>query len=353
MKRLLLRAALFVAMAVLLVACARVLGIKPPEAKPFPHHEHLVKGINCRECHGGIAQSTDADPSHMPGPDTCVRCHEKPHDDHDCRDCHGQAYTREGADLARENLKFQHATHVARQKGECVHCHQGVETSSDHVRPAMAICLSCHEHQDDFAPDRTCDRCHKDLRGERVRPASHVVHDGDWLREHGGRASSARELCATCHSERFCATCHGVRTVPALPERMTFDDPLRAGMHRAGFASRHALEARTQPGLCQTCHTPDTCESCHADRHVSFGSGGASPHPPGWVGLRGEPNDHGRAAWRDPATCAACHQGAGEQLCIGCHRVGGVGGSPHRPGWTSRLRPTVDQPCRSCHGGMP
>jgi hypothetical protein len=136
-----------------------------------------------------------------------------------------------------------------------------------------------------------------------------------------------------------------------LPEKMAFDDPLRLGVHRAGFKSRHSLEARTDPGVCLTCHTPDRCDSCHADNHVNVASGGASPHPVGWVGLRGEPNEHGRAAWRDPSVCASCHSGPGEQLCVGCHRVGGVGGSPHRAGWTSKLRPTVDMPCRQCHGG--
>jgi hypothetical protein len=345
------RATLLLLVALLAAACAQVLGVKPPSEKPFPHHAHLVKGINCRECHEGIAQATNADPMHLPDTAVCVRCHQAPHDTRECRGCHGQAYTREGAALDLENLRFEHRTHVARQRGECVHCHQGVETDSDHVRPRMALCLSCHEHQDDFALNRACDRCHKDLRGENVKPASHVMHDGDWLREHGAKAASARDLCSTCHSENFCGGCHGQKTVPLLPEKLAFDDPLRAGVHRAGFLSRHALEARTQPGMCTTCHTEDTCESCHDANHVSVGGGGASPHPAGWLGPPGERNDHGPAAWREPTACAACHQGAGEQLCIGCHRVGGIGGNPHRAGWTSRLRPAIDNPCRSCHGG--
>ncbi len=252
-----------------------------------------------------------------------------------------------------DHLRFSHATHDKRVKGNCAFCHRGVTTDSDHVRPPMAICLSCHEHQDDFAEARTCDRCHKDLRGEEVRPESHVAHDGDWLREHGNAAFSAKELCSTCHADKFCAGCHG-RTTPALPERMAFDDPLRAGVHRAGFVSRHSLEARTQPGLCTTCHTTgEFCESCHRANGVDVSSGGPSPHPPGWVGTRGERNDHGPAAWRDPSVCAGCHTGAGEQLCVSCHRVGGAGGNPHKPGWTSKLRPTIDQPCRSCHEGAP
>jgi hypothetical protein len=182
-------------------------------------------------------------------------------------------------------------------------------------------------------------------------PSSHVVHEGDWLREHGARAASTRDLCSTCHAERYCAGCHG-KTVAALPEKQFFDDPLREGVHRAGFRSRHSAEARAQPGLCTTCHSPSTCQSCHADTNAAPGTAGKSPHPPGWLGLRGERNEHGPAAWRDPSECAACHSGAGEQLCVGCHKVGGIGGSFHRPGWTS-TKPKTDAPCSYCHAGGP
>jgi hypothetical protein len=345
---------LLVAFALALGGCDRILGIRPPDRRPFPHHEHVTKGrVTCVQCHAGITAATENAPLHLPDTATCVGCHEKPHDAHECKGCHGLESTREEAQMDLDTLKFRHDTHDQRLKGNCAYCHQGVETNSDHVRPAMGVCLSCHEHQDDFAQARTCDRCHKDIRGEQTRPSSHVAHDGDWLREHGNAAYAVRDLCSTCHAEKFCAGCHG-RTVPALPEKMAFDDVLRAGVHRAGFVSRHSLEARTQPGLCTTCHaTSDFCESCHARSGVDVGSGGASPHPPGWVGTRGERNDHGEAAWRDPSVCAACHSGAGEQLCVGCHKVGGIGGSPHRPGWTSNKRPTIDLPCRSCHEGGP
>lgn len=335
-----------------LAACAKVLGIRPPEPKPFEHHVHLEKGVSCNDCHVGISTAGENAPMHLPDAAACVKCHAKPHDTRECKGCHGLEYVRQGAQLAIDTLKFSHQNHIKRAKGQCVHCHQGVQRDSDQIRPPMALCLSCHEHQNDFAI-RTCDRCHKDLKGEHVRPSSHVIHEGDWLREHGTRAAASRDLCSTCHTDTSCAACHG-RSVPILPEKMHFDDPLRVGVHRAGFKSRHSLEARTQPGLCSTCHTPQTCDSCHADRGVkaTMGAPGSrSPHPPGWVGLRGEGNEHGRQAWRDPAVCASCHSGAGEQLCVGCHRVGGVGGSPHRPGWTSKMRKTVDQPCRQCHGG--
>jgi hypothetical protein len=121
-------------------------------------------------------------------------------------------------------------------------------------------------------------------------------------------------------------------------------------MHRAGFVSRHALEARTDPGLCTTCHAESSCQSCHARSGVVAGSGNRSPHPPGWVGLPGQSNAHGQAARIDPVGCASCHGGAGEQLCVDCHRVGGPGGNPHPPGFTSE-RSMSELPCRLCHQG--
>ena len=103
------------------------------------------------------------------------------------------------------------------------------------------------------------------------------------------------------------------------------------------------------PGTCNACHDDSSCRSCHEREGVAATAAGAvSPHPPGWVGLSLADNEHGREARRDPAACASCHGGAGEQLCVGCHKVGGVGGSPHPPGWESN-QPMSALPCRLCH----
>jgi hypothetical protein len=160
------------------------------------------------------------------------------------------------------------------------------------------------------------------------------------------RAAAARDLCATCHSERFCDGCHG-KTVPALPTWLSFDTPSLSGLHRAGFRSRHAEEARAQPGLCATCHTEQSCRDCHERLHVASGGSRGNPHPAGWLSSNG--GEHGLAARIDPGSCASCHGGAGEALCIGCHRVGGPGGNPHGPGFSSRKDKNRDVPCRSCH----
>lgn len=347
MKR---RAPLLLAFAIFCAACAGVLGIRPKNAShPFEHRAHVEKGINCKDCHAGVQAAGDEGPLHMPTTESCVACHKKPHDERRCDGCHGEAWVRGGVEAARQTLRFDHGKHMPGVKGECVRCHVGVgDEKPEALRPTMATCFGCHEHQDQWRA-RDCDGCHVDLPAEGTPPASHLVHDGDFVREHGVRAASSRDLCSSCHSERSCAACHGVGTVPALPVRIGFDDVRQSGLHRAGFRARHSDEAKAQPGLCITCHSESSCQSCHQTMNVAPGNGSRSPHPPGWLsGVRG--GEHGLQARLDPMSCASCHGGAGEKLCIDCHRVGGPGGNPHGPGFSSTKDKRLDVPCRDCHG---
>jgi hypothetical protein len=340
------------ALSVLLAACAGVLGIRrEAPSHPFEHRAHVLKGINCVECHSGVESAGSTDPVHMPSDAACRRCHEKPHDERACSGCHGEPYVRSAVELVRSQLRFEHRRHMFAVNGDCVRCHVGVtETRPDALLPKMASCFGCHEHRDQWTL-RDCDGCHVDLPAEGEPPEDHLVHDGDWVREHGTRAASARDLCASCHSERQCASCHGEGSVPALPARLAFDDVRLEGLHRAGFAARHADEARADPGVCTTCHTESSCIDCHTRSGVAPGPTTASPHPPGWLTTNG--GDHGSQARIDPASCAGCHGGAGEQLCVDCHRVGGPGGNPHGPGFSSHKDEHHDLPCRSCHGVGP
>ncbi len=349
MKRLLLAAAAVASLA----ACARILGYPDKDGpRAFEHRAHVLKGIACTTCHQGMTTAEDTGPLHLPGTEVCVTCHKQPHETRDCANCHGSPFTRVGAMEARNHLTFSHKRHMKEVRGNCVRCHSEVGGEAQVLRPAMATCFGCHQHKDQWE-SRDCDSCHVDLPAELTKPKDHLVHDGDWVREHGVRAGNT-DLCSTCHRERFCASCHG-KTVPALTEQVRFADPMRPGIHRAGFRSRHPEEARAQPGLCTTCHSQSTCQACHDDRNVSVDTSGErtprNPHPPGWLSVPGGGgNDHGRAAWRNPAECASCHGGAGESLCISCHQVGGIGGNPHPAGWSSRLGKN-ELPCLLCHGG--
>jgi hypothetical protein len=333
--------------ACVLAACAGVLGLRRGSSTgAFPHRTHVLGGVGCTTCHAEIESAGDTGPLHTPADTTCVGCHSPPHDERPCLSCHADPITAGAAAEAKAHLTFDHGAHLTGEaKGNCVRCHQAVAERDGPLRPAMAACWGCHEH--DRARDvRACDGCHVDLAEEGTLPASHLVHDAGFARDHGAAASSAADLCGSCHQERFCASCHGV-TAPAVPSRLRFADPFSPSVHRAGFAARHGDEARAAPGACSTCHAPDRCAGCHVARGVA-GEDAANPHPPGWVGLTTAENEHGRAARIDPASCASCHGGAGEALCVSCHRVGGVGGSPHPSGWSSR-QSLGALPCRMCH----
>jgi hypothetical protein len=338
-----------VAAAATAAACAGILGLRGPSGRPFEHRAHTQKGISCLSCHTGVDKANETGPLHLPDEAKCRTCHEKPHDERPCLQCHGQPYTAQDLVQTRDHLLFRHDRHLAVEElgGNCVRCHSDVAQEGATLRPRMATCLSCHQHSNQY-DNRRCDACHVNLETEGTRPQSHLIHEGDFVREHGVRAQGQVDLCQTCHSESFCASCHGV-TTPALPSVMKFDDPAEASVHRAGFRSRHSDAARAEPGLCTTCHAQQFCRSCHDDKGLGAGAElPRSPHPPGWVSASPGGNEHGLAARRDPASCASCHSGPGEALCVSCHKVGGVGGNPHPPGWDSD-RSLADLPCRLCH----
>ncbi len=330
-----------------IAACAGILGLRKSSQGTFPHRAHVVAGVACTRCHAGVASAPDDATLHLPDDATCTSCHAKPHDTRSCLGCHTAPAPGGVTNLvdARAHLKFAHAKHAKPTNNNCMRCHDGVATNAEQLRPPMATCFRCHD-KDSERDGRRCDACHLGLTESKTLPATHLAHDGDWIREHGTRAASSGELCQSCHQQAFCASCHGA-TAPALPAARRFADPLTPTIHRAGFASRHALEARSDPGACTTCHQPDRCAGCHVERGVA-GNAGRNPHPAGWVGLTASENRHGREARRDPASCASCHGGAGEALCVSCHAVGGPGGNPHPPGFSSRL-PMSALPCRMCH----
>jgi hypothetical protein len=331
---------------VFVAGCAGILGLTHPTGpQPFPHRRHVLAGVACTQCHRGMDRD-DGRRLHVPGDASCTAtCHTRPHDRNSCLSCHGGMLAIEELEEARTHLRFEHGRHLPRANGNCMRCHVGIEEGDANLRPPMATCFRCHDH-DAQRDARQCDACHVDLEESGELPASHLAHDGDWLREHGTRAAASADVCQSCHGERFCASCHGVTTA-ALPATQQFVDPFTASVHRAGFASRHALQAKADPGACQTCHQPDRCVTCHVARGVA-GSNGRDPHPPNWVGITPGESLHGREARRDPAACAGCHGGAGEMLCVQCHKVGGIGGDPHPPGWSSRV-PMGAMPCRLCH----
>lgn len=340
---------LYLVAAAAVAAVVALLSACEPRSVPaaFPHRTHLEFGscgepgqpscLTCFTCHGAIRKASAQAPVA------------------ECRSCHGQAaeqvVKRLPTGQGDGSIFFPHAFHLSLPKiaGQCVSCHSGVpaDGAQGQMLPSKAMCMSCHE------PDMEAGRCGKCHRGTEVKktvPRTFLRHDERFLREHGGAAARSGHLCQQCHTQSSCTACHDTsQTVTIEVRRPEAID--RGFVHRADFQSRHAIEARSQPARCLTCHEQQTCDSCHVKRGVSAArSDSANPHPIGWLGKDTESAAfHGRAARRDIVSCAACHDNGPATNCISCHRVGGPGGSPHPGGWQSS-RPQSSNMCRYCHG---
>ena len=52
------------------------------------------------------------------------------------------------------------------------------------------------------------------------------------------------------------------------------------------------------------------------------------------------------------AQCATCHDQGRNSNCVSCHKVGGMGGNPHPPGFVDqhpREEINSNNMCRACH----
>lgn len=333
-----------------LAACAAAACRERPQTR-FPHELHLAhvecgapgrpRCVSCTSCHQ--PEPGDVEPSHAPDVARCVDCH--PGDSSERL----LAASRGHAERGPERVRFSHARHLSMPEiaGQCVGCHAGAFDDDVELFPPMSRCVDCHRHREQFVQGR-CTPCHEAPNLRRLVPRSFMRHDASWLAHHGVEARGAELACLTCHEQSECADCHDVTQTLSIERRRP--DAIHAGfVHRGDFLSRHAIEAAMSPKRCVTCHAPESCDACHVQRGVSASAkGGRSPHPMGWLGDPGSARFHGRAARRDPLSCAGCHERGPATNCIDCHRVGGHGGNPHPRNFRSQ-QSLGSVPCRHCH----
>lgn len=302
-----------------------------------PHATHAGAKLECISCHDEIYDAKDLERRVLPDESKCLECHRAEKQQGKCSMCHTDVRRAAPWEPRAATLRMSHAGHIERVKEKCEVCHT---TLPNPLRPAnaappMAACLSCHEHKRDYEQGR-CQLCHVDLAHFREKPETMFSHQGDFVRQHGASARSAGQSCATCHEQTFCADCHAASTVAArvevkLPERVD-----ASFIHRNDFLGRHSLEAAGDPASCRRCHGSSFCENCHVQQRLSSAAATPrDPHPLGWS-FPGSPQFHGTEARRDITQCAGCHDQGARSICVDCHKVGGVGGNPHPPGWSAR-----------------
>lgn len=354
----------------------------------FSHPEHARLFPTCVTCHEGAAVSGA---ELWPAPESCAACHDGTIEQ-------TVTWTRPTA-VPVTNLRFDHTNHravLAREEkppAACIDCHTeaGEPWMSVHrtVRPQ---CLECHEIRTAHleAPDATCATCHVPLAKaaglpvERVRafeaPPSHDMPDFTARGGHGllayGPAGVATERqvaasCATCHARDFCIQCHV--DAPEQPAIQALEPDERSLVHSAALArpssheqptfwETHRETVRSTPAECRTCHTQESCLTCHvvtpravAGMHPA-GSGrgrGAQvvrkPPPTHRVDFR---ERHGNVAAARPETCAACHA---REDCLDCHRpqAAAGGGAEYHPATFLARHPAAAyaqaNTCSDCH----
>jgi len=325
----------------------------------FDHRRHEKLFATCLTCHAGAARAGAA---LFPAPAACGACH-------DGVIAKLVAWTPPTEPI-RNNLRFEHATHASRAAArsaaggmtapqQCVSCHAPAGATWMTVRWAVSQqCLDCHGVSGPHvaAPDSACATCHVPLAratllraGDVARfatPPSHTRPDFLTATGHGAQAraqSPVAASCATCHARDFCIQCHvdapEQGTIQALApdaRSLALHATLTAPVSHASplFLTDHGRVARTSPKQCSTCHTRESCQTCHAVQTVTLarlplaGVGRAA----GAATARRRPASHGAnfvAAHRSAANavpngCAGCHV---RSDCLDCHRPA-AGASP-------------------------
>jgi hypothetical protein len=319
----------------------------------FPHDQHAGLFPLCIGCHEGIPTGDVAE--FYPDPQVCAGCHD------------GERERRvewTGPTRPITNLDFDHPTHQAemqRHEGrelDCSECHTRAGEPRMAVRLASARrCIACHAHaaQDHFV-DADCATCHLPLAETRFaaarvaalpRPPSHDLPH--FLTDvHGSLARTETERCATCHTRELCASCHVEvqrvaeigRIPPAGPAvglpAFTARYPLPISHLQPGWEEEHGAVASV--AACATCHTRESCLSCHTDRIPRV----VAQHPrraevaaPGaQVAMRAPESHasaffavrHGAIAAARPQNCATCHSQS--RFCQDCHAPLAFSGEP-------------------------
>ena len=105
------------------LASACALLPSPRDEIRFPHAVHEDE-LDCTDCHGAVARSTDLSRRHLPDKPSCEDCHDDVRSPAGCSRCHSEPDRAAGyAPGGRSDLRLSHASHLERTQGACRSCH--------------------------------------------------------------------------------------------------------------------------------------------------------------------------------------------------------------------------------------
>lgn len=333
---------------IMLMLCAAggLVALEHVRQDEFPHQEHARLFPLCTGCHEGVPEGDRA--NFYPPRTLCEGCH---------NGTDRKRVSWNGASPYTSNLKFSHPEHEAERALECSACHTraGQPRMAVEQRVVAARCFECHEGRSHFV-DAVCSQCHLPLsrtsftaaRVERLpKPATH--DQPDFLqRLHGDLAKSDRARCQICHTRERCTACHvNARELAEVQSFETKGPNLQLptftaryfvpASHRdADWLETHGGAARANIANCSTCHTRESCASCHAvnaPKPVRSLPTRVAVAAPGVSATRRAPathntpffeREHGALAAATPQACQGCHQ---RTQCEKCHNAASTGTS--------------------------
>lgn len=167
------------------------------------------------------------------------------------------------APALHEPFPFDHGDHAGAFEAArlvCSDCHpvglsvpaeEGVVAPAGELPPADSSCHGCHRRELPRSPrlaPSACALCHADL--DQLLPADHGL---GWATAHALEARSFSSSCLDCHDTAQCFDCHDER------------GPGVENPHPPAFRAGHGVDARLDPRACTSCHTGDSCLACHEE----------------------------------------------------------------------------------------
>jgi hypothetical protein len=351
-------------------------------ADTFDHAKHAKVFPSCVGCHAGAAQT--GAPLY-PDAASCAWCHDGT--------LRRRVTYAPPADSMRTNLRFSHVEHRrtsghgpgAAPAPDCVACHAEPAAPWMAVGPPLAArCLDCHGVRTAHlaAPDTACAKCHVALpEAQRLaaadvakfpEPPSHRAPGFASGAGHGAAAKSGSPVaasCAVCHARQFCLECHvdaperaAIQALASDPRSAAIRVTLAAPATHAGadFLRLHGAAARAPGATCATCHTRESCLTCHAATpQVAAAVPAAAPERGrGAVVRRHQPpshtpdfvRHHAPSAQTAAASCASCHSRAD---CLQCHRPDAGRAAGYHPAGFLSGHPAAayarQSSCSECH----
>ncbi|WP_053368268.1 NapC/NirT family cytochrome c [Bacillus sp. FJAT-27245] len=271
-------------------SCERCHNVFNREVSPsgdiiIPHDKHKKEGIECVQCHSGVAHGKIAERKvtyksdyekwderlgamfmsdrkySSPKMDTCMECHEARKVTLECKACHETSMVPEN----HKTTAFKAGGHGKIQPSNlktCEQCHSYMSKESyDFFKeePKYTQFLKNGHTNTDTAKvsvnqyAKTNTFC-KDCHGQ--RPTSHKI---DAFMSKHGTLSKDNQKCFTCHDNRItssspvtkvqCASCHPSQHGDTWRRRHPFEVP----------------ENQKYNKTCLKCHVETTCSKCHRD----------------------------------------------------------------------------------------